>query len=221
MSGDLPAGAQLPSTQQFMDQYDASNTSVGSALSALKAEGFVTSRVGKGVYVRDRQPFVIRVGSYFAPSGRGWSYKLLTVAEVRPPAEVAAAYGLTEDGRAVLRQRLMLHAGEPVELSWAYYPGEIATGTPLAGRAKIVGGAPQVLAELGYPQAYFIDRVSARPPTTEELEALDLPDDMPVIRQLRTVYAEGNRPVEVTIGVKGAHLYELEYRETIDPSLDG
>lgn len=84
-----------------------------------------------------------------------------------------------------------------------------------------MGGAPQVLAELGYPQAYFVDRVSARPPTTEELETLDLPDDVPVIRQLRTVYTEaGRRPVEAGIQVKGAHLYELEYRETIEP-LDG
>lgn len=96
----------------------------------------------------------------------------------------------------------------------------IAAGSPLAGRAKILGGAPQVLAELGYPQLEFVDRLSARSPTTEELEGLDLPDDVPVIRQLRVIYSGNQNPVEVSIQIKGAHLYELEYREIITPSLD-
>lgn len=77
-------------------------------------------------------------------------------------------------------------------------------------------GAPQVLADLGYPQLYFEDRVSSRPPTTEELEALEMPDDMPVIRQFRIVHSENEHPVQVSIQIKGVHLYELLYRETIN-----
>lgn len=221
MSGDLPADTQLPSTPQLVERYDSSNATIQRALTDLKEEGFIRSRVGKGVYVRDRQPFVVRVGTYFAPSPRGYSYQLLDVAEVRPPLDVASALALDVEGTAILRHRLMLHNNEPVSVGWSYYPMEIAAGTPLAGRAKIVGGAPRVLADLGYPQLYFEDRVSSRPPTTEELEALEMPDDMPVIRQFRTVYSENERPVEVSIDIKGSHLYELMYRETITPSLDG
>lgn len=219
MSGDLRPDAQIPSTQQLMDQYGASNTAVQGAVAALRDEGFVRSEVGKGVYVRDRRQFVVRVGAYFAPSPRGYGYKLLGVSEVRPPAEVAATFGA--EARAILRHRLMTHNGDPVELSWSYYPAEIAAGTPLASRGKIVGGAPQVLADLGYPEVEFIDRLSARPPTTEELEGLDLPDDVPVIRQLRVIYSASGRPVEVSVQIKGAHLYELEYRETIGETPNG
>lgn len=221
MSGDLPSGAQLPSTQQLVERYDVAGTTIQRALGVLKDEGFLTSRAGKGVFVRDRQPFVVRVGTYFEPSPRGYSYRLLDVTEVRPPAEVAHILGLDTEGTAVMRNRLMLHNGEPVSLFWSYYPIDIAAGTPLASRSKIIGGAPQVLADLGYPQVYFEDRVSSRPPTTEELESLEMPDDMPVIRQFRVVYAEGDRPVEVSVQIKGAHLYELLYRETITPSLEG
>jgi GntR family transcriptional regulator len=160
---------------------------------------------------------VVRVGNYFAPSPRGYSYKLLDVSEVHPPPDVAEALEQTEELPAVLRHRLMLHDGDPVELSWSYYPVELARGTPLAGRPKIVGGAPQVLADLGLPQVYFEDRLSARPPTTAELEGLDLPDDVPIIRQFRVVYAGDDRPVEVTVQIKGAHRYELLYRESIEP----
>jgi GntR family transcriptional regulator len=221
MAGDLRPGVQLPSTQQFMDQYGVSNTAISGALAALKAEGFITSRPGKGVYVRDHQPFVVRVGTYFEPSPRGYSYTLLEVGAVAPPADVTAALNVAEGATAVLRHRLTLHNGDPVDLSWSYYPAEIAAGTPLAGRAKIVGGAPRILAELGYPQLYFEDRLSARAPTTEELEGLDMPDDVPVLRQFRVIYSEGDRPVEVSVLIKGAHRYELLYRETIAQSLDG
>jgi GntR family transcriptional regulator len=220
MSGDLATGTQLPSTQQLVERYDAAGTTIQRALGVLKDEGFLTSRVGKGVYVRDRVPFVVRVGSYFTPSARGYSYRLLDVAEVHPPADVARVLDLGADGTAILRHRLMLYTGEPVSVFWSYYPVEIARNSPLAGRAKIAGGAPHVLAEIGYPQLHFEDRVSARPPTTEELEALEIPDNVPVIRQFRVVYSEGERPVEVSVQIKGAHRYELLYRETIEQPLD-
>lgn len=218
MTGELLPGTQLPSTQYLMKEHDAANTTVQKALTALKTEGFVTSRVGKGVYVRDREPFVVRVGAYFEPSPGGYSYQMLNVVELRPPADVAAALNRGDKGTAILRYRLGLHDGDPLELSWSYYPVEIAAGSPLAGRAKIRGGAPQVLTDLGYPQRYFTDQVSARIPTTEELEGLALPDDVPVMRQFRVIYSDGDQPVEVSILVKGAHLYQLMYRETISPT---
>ncbi|ATE53619.1 GntR family transcriptional regulator [Actinosynnema pretiosum] len=212
MSGDLAPGARLPSTSQLVETFGAANPTIQKAQAQLKDEGYLRSQPGKGVYVREREPFVVEAGNYFAPSPRGYAYQLLDVAEVVPPADVATALGLTEGERAVLRQRLMTRDGEPVELSYSYYPAHLAAGTPLAGRGKIRGGAPQVLAELGCPQREFADRLSARQPTTEEVELLDLPAEVPVIRQFRTIRTYGDRPVEVTVMVKGGHLYELLYR---------
>lgn len=215
MSGELPLGAQLPSTPNLVAQYTAANATIQRALAALKDEGFLDSHVGKGVYVRARRPHVVEAAAYVVPSSRGYSYQLLEVAEARPPADVAEALGLVDGDVAVLRQRLLSHDGEPVELSWSYYPTSIGRGSDLAKRGKIRGGAPQVLAELGYPQRAFTDRLSARLPTTDELETLDLPDDVPVIRQLRVIYSNEARPVEASILVKGAHRYELLYRQSI------
>jgi GntR family transcriptional regulator len=103
-----------------------------------------------------------------------------------------------------------------VELSASYYPADIAAGTSLAKAVKIRGGAPQVLSNLGFPQRRFVDRVSARPPTVEEAKTLDLPDGTPVIRQLRVTYSDNQRPVEASVLIKGAHLYELLYRQTAE-----
>ncbi|MEV4316775.1 UTRA domain-containing protein [Actinocrispum sp. NPDC049592] len=58
--------------------------------------------------------------------------------------------------------------------------------------------------------------MSARPPTVEEAETLDLPDGTPVIRQLRIVHSDNERPIEASVLIKGAHLYELQYRQTIE-----
>lgn len=216
MAGELAAGSQLPSTQHLVRRYAAANATIQRALSALKREGFVYGQAGRGVYVRDKQPFVVDVAAYLPPTS-GYSYKLLEVAEVRPPAEVSAALGLTDGAKAVVRRRLLSHDGEAVELSVSYYPAQIAADTPLARRSRIPGGAPEALAQLGYPLRDFVDRLSARLPTAEEFEALGLSDDVPVLRQFRVVYSDEKRPVEVSILVKGAHLYELQYRQEIPP----
>lgn len=214
MSGDLPPGATLPSVRELMAHYDAASTTIRGAQETLKAEGFLTSRAGMAVYVRERAPLAVRGAPYFEPGPNGWSYQLLEVGEAQAPADVAAALNLSPGSAAVLRQRLTLRAGVPVDLSWSYYPLDLAAGTPLAGRGKIKGGAPGVLTGLGHPQRYFIDRVSARLPTTRELELLALPADVPVLRQFRVIHSD-TRVVEVAILIKGAHLYELLYRETV------
>lgn len=212
MAGEFSPGEQLPSTPQLVEQYGAANPTIQKALRSLKEEGFLYSQRGKGVYVRNRQPFLVKVSAYFTPSPGGYSYDLLEVGEVRPPHQVAEALRLPVEGTAVLRRRLTRHRGEPVELDLSYYPAEIVAGTELAGHSKIRGGAPRALADLGYPQRYFTDQVSVRMPTTEEVGILDLPN-VPVIRQFRVIYSDDERPVEASVLIKGGHLYELLYTQ--------
>lgn len=212
MSGELAPGEQLPSTHQLMGQHAVPSGTVQNAVKILKSEGFVRGETGRGIYVRDRQPVPVQVAAYFEPgTSNRYSYRVLQVAEVRPPAAVAAALNIDADLTAVLRHRVMLEGGDPVELSWSYYPAEIAAGTALARRAKIPGGAPRALAELGYPQRRCTDWVSARPPTAEELEGLNLPGEVAVLRQFRVVYSDADRPVEASVLIKGSHRIELVY----------
>lgn len=59
-----------------------------------------------------------------------------------------------------------------------------------------------------------MDRVSARVPTQEQYQALNLPSGLPVLRTLRVVYSDEQRPIEATVMVKAGHLYELQYEFT-------
>lgn len=214
MAGDLAPGAQLPSTAQLVARFGVSNTTVQKALAVLKGEGYLRSRQGKGIYVRDRQPFRVEIAAYLPPSPDGYTYDILRTGEEVPPAEVARVFGLMSGEQAMLRCRLMRYQGHPLEAVWSYYPLHVVRGSALVGSGLVPGGAPRVLAELGYPERYFTDAISARMPTPEEESLLQLPD-VPVIRQFRVIYSDDDRPVEASVLVKGAHLYELLYRQSI------
>jgi GntR family transcriptional regulator len=216
---------------QLKARFEASNATVQKALQLLKDERLVVGRAGAAVTVREHRQRTMRPASYMSPAGPGEPYrwltevekqgararsKLLEVAEVLPPTDVAEALNLPEGGSAVLRHQLLLMDDEPAELVKSYYPLEIARGTAITERRRITGGTPALLADLGHPPRLSVDRVSARVPTQEQYRALRLPSDLPVLRTLRVVYSDDERPIEATVMVKAGHLYELQYEFTPD-----
>lgn len=213
MAGLLLPGSRMPSVPTLMEQLGVSNTAIVNAWDMLKGEGYLVSQPGKGVFVRERTPIAAPVTGYKDPQTWGLRYELLNVAEVEAPRDVAEALG---EDRAILRFRQMFRGDEPCELSWSYYPLSLAHGTDLAGQGKIRGGAPRVLAEIGHPEHELADRVSARPPTPEEAELLELRAGIPVLRQFRVITSPAGRVVEVSVIVMGSHLYELNYRQAVE-----
>ncbi|MET7610413.1 GntR family transcriptional regulator [Streptomyces seoulensis] len=226
MSGDLAAGASLPSTVQLKERFDASNATIQKALQLLKDERLVVGRAGAAVTVREHRQRTMRPASYMAPAPSGEPYRWLTeaaklgarpdsslldVRETSAPADVAAALRIAGDETVLLREQVLTLDDEPVELVKSYYPMSIARGTAITEKRKIRGGTPALLAALGFPPRSSVDRVSARVPTQEQYQALRLPSDLPVLRTLRVVFSDDDRPIEATVMVKAGHLYELQY----------
>ncbi|MFD3761398.1 GntR family transcriptional regulator [Streptomyces sp. NPDC058622] len=226
MNGDLAAGASLPSTAQLKTRFDASNATIQKAVRLLKDEGLAVGRAGSAVTVRENRQRTVRPAGSLTPAAAGAAYPwlakvaegrsparstLLSVGEVHVTGDVGAALGLPEGGSAVCRRQVISIDGEPAELVCSYYPVDIARGTPLAEARRIRGGTPTLLPELGFPPHRSVDRVSARVATQEQYAVLRLPGDLPVLRTLRTVYGDDDRPVEVTVMVKAGHLHELQY----------
>lgn len=225
--GDLPPGTQLPSTPVLMERYGVAGTTVQKALLMLKEEELLAGQPGKGVFVRGGNQQAISPAVYMPPAATGEPYrwiteaekrsqrgatKLLEVAAVTPPHEVAQAFGLTEGGQALLRKQILLLDEEPTELTRSYYPLELAEGTAMMEHRKIRGGTPTLLSELGYPPREFVDEVSSEIPTEEEVVALELPKDIPVMLTFRVVYSDDMRPIEVSLLAKAAHRYRMRYR---------
>jgi GntR family transcriptional regulator len=225
--GSLPPGAKLPTTRKLQDRFGAGNPTVQRALAVLKAEGLVEGIAGKGVYVRERRPWVLVSGSYLptpppgatdrwtseaADQGLTGTQEIVRVEEVTPPPEAAKALGLADGTRVILRQRVMLISDEPVELVESYYPLELAAGTALTEPRKIKGGARTLLARRGYPSRESIELISTRMPSPDEAIALNLAEGVPVIRTLRTILSDNERPIEVTLMVMAGDRHQLLYR---------
>ncbi|MFE2297934.1 GntR family transcriptional regulator [Streptomyces sp. NPDC059445] len=227
MSGDWEPGRRVPTNEELRTQYETSNVTIQRALQILKDESFLKGKTGVGVFVREDRAQTISPAHYFAPSEPGqpyrWlseatkrqqrsKYRMLEVGEVVPPVEVARALRLEGGGTAMFRSRIGFLDDLPAELVHSYYPIELARGTRLADRRLIPGGSPALLAELGYPTRSQEDAVAARPATTEEYEALEIPRDVPVLEVFRVVYSNNEKPIEVTLVVKPAHRFKMGYR---------
>jgi DNA-binding GntR family transcriptional regulator len=145
--------------------------------------------------------------------GQSASQELVEVTEVTPPPAVANALGLKAGEQAVVRRRVMRREGRPVELTDSYYPLTIATGTALAERRRIRGGAPTLLASLGHHPGRVVESIEVRTATLAEQEALDLGEAEPVLILLRTTTSRAHAPMEVSLMTmrEGARLqYEIE-----------
>lgn len=139
--------------------------------------------------------------------------RLAEVTEVDPPEAVANALGLAAGEKSVVRRRIILLDGAPIELADSYYPPSIARGTGLAEKRKIKGGAPTLLAELGYRARHVSEDLNFREADEVEREALALPDGANVLTLLRTTSAEDGSPFEVQLMVMKAPRrlhYEIE-----------
>ncbi|QUS41636.1 FadR family transcriptional regulator [Tardiphaga alba] len=86
--GDLRAGARLPTEQAMMTAMGVSRTVVREAISALRAQGLVTTRQGAGAFVNNepgQQPYAID------PEGLGSLGSVIEILELRTAVEIEAA----------------------------------------------------------------------------------------------------------------------------------
>lgn len=150
-------------------------------------------------------------GADAAARGRRGTQRIVHAGEVPAPAEVARLFGLPEGEPVVVRRRVILLDDQPNELTDSYYPAGIARGTPLAGTAKIPGGAVTLLAELGHVGAVVREDVVAGMPDEEERAALHTAPDEPVLRLTRLTLDRDDRPIQVDRMVMPALRQQLRY----------
>ncbi|MFD3519206.1 GntR family transcriptional regulator [Streptomyces sp. NPDC058653] len=146
-----------------------------------------------------------------AAQGRRGGQRIVDAGEVAAAGEVAELLGVAPGEAVVMRKRVMFLEDVPCELTDTYYPVSIARGTPLAGTAKIPGGAVTLLARLGHTGARVREDVSARMPDVEERAALRTEPGEPVLRLVRVTFDSADRPIQADIMTMPAHRQRLRY----------
>lgn len=147
--------------------------------------------------------------AYVAPRSEGQSdawteeaqqrggQRLAEVAEVDAPERVAAALRLSAGEKVAVRRRVILLDGYVIELADSYYPLSVARGTALLEKRKIKGGAPTLLAQLGYIPGHASEDLEFREASEDERSALALSEGAAVLTILRTTSTEDGSPYEV------------------------
>ncbi len=212
-SGALQPGERLPSEPDLVRQFDASRNTVRLALALLTNQGLVVTRQGLGTFVTEpARPFTALLSRVAAqPPVQSTSTVLPEVS--RSPAEAETSRQIVEKSPAspsvaekleiapgdliVVRRRSGTIGDVPWMMMASYFPLDIAAGTPLEQAGDIANGSIKMLADLGFPQAGFVDEIGARMPNTREFAFFGLSTGTPVVVVNRTAYTQ-DRPIRMT-----------------------
>jgi len=215
LAGTYGPGDALPSERQLAEQHGVSGGTVRAALARLAGEGFISSRHGRGVFVRE-QTTRRKVGddlSWRAILAR-YGATDASVVEVRRepcPADAAERLGIEAGTEVTVRDRLLRAEGEPpamISLSW--HPDWAVEQMPdLADPAK--GGMKGMHEALGL-RLYFVDVFSSRRPTEAERARLELEPGDVVTEQRGTTFDQDHRPLYAIHHVAAGHRIEFAIR---------
>ena len=157
LNGDLRPGSQLPSGPELAEYFGVSKMTVANAIRTLRDEGFVTSRAGSGVYVRDsaRLPvpegdehplagtarYLFEVGHLKNLPRAGWL--LLGIQQPESVAEHSFRVGVVGIALAAIEGA---DPGRTAALCLTHDAHETRIGdVPSVGRAYITSAAPEAV----------------------------------------------------------------------------
>jgi GntR family transcriptional regulator len=216
-SGALRSGEKVRSENELKDEYGTTRVTVRKALALLKAEGLISSEQGRGAFVRPRpKVHMLTTGANFrAHRDSGVAnfnaeansqnlrpeQRILAVGRVPAPDEVAERLGLAPDADVIVRRRLFLADGQPMQLADGYYPVSLFSGTRVEDPQRISGGVSHLIEDPAGPVrrriTRFVEDLDIRMPSTGEAESLSIPPGVPLARILRTAFTATGESVEV------------------------
>lgn len=214
--GTYPPGAMLPSETELIREFGASRPVVVRALDLLRQGGWIESRQGKGRFVLGRpggteQRSRERRYALLDDDERAGS-RLLAAGTVPAPPRAAVALGL-EPGTPVVARRRLITVDEvgPVELGTAFLTVELAEGTGVGTEDAMPEGLLRhVAARKRLKFDHVTERISARLPSKEEAELLQVRESDSVLTVLLVVCDRSATPLLAVDVLLPAARHELE-----------
>ncbi|MGW0763689.1 GntR family transcriptional regulator [Streptomyces sp. NPDC002814] len=228
LSGEFAPDSLLPSEAQLMARYGVSRPTVRNAVAALRAEGLIDVRHGKGSFVRsDGQPSLTldrRIsrtsdGQFTMPNGDVWdeaeepsTYRTHTTKATGRPLQ------LGEEEALFGCDRLLVDAATGTRaMHRTLIPFGVAEAVPLLAEepCKRPAAIYRLLTQAGH-KLWWSETVRARMPLPDERTTLRLPDATPILHLARTAHGTDDRPLILEELRVGADRAEVAYRITAD-----
>lgn len=196
------------------------------ALRLLRDEGLIEKQHGRGNFVRRprttvlrsnvrhqwekdraREPEPKRLQTGATEHDTGLTVNDLvfyaSYREAKADGELAEAFGIPEGTLLLQRTYRTRYSAEtaPFNLVTSYLVHDLVAGNPaLLDETKEPwpGGTMNQLFTIGIELGRIEERVTARPPTPEEAEELELPPGTAVVLLRKTSYDVNDRPVEIS-----------------------
>jgi len=204
--GDWAPGERLPSIPAIAAMYGVAKQTVQRTIDQLRVEGLLITKPGSGTYVRGTRRRLNRLSrgrygahrGYHADLAARYRQHLLHVGRSTAPPEVADAFGVSDSTELIVRRHLVSTGDSPVEVGASWFRLSDAAGTSLE-RFEAFGRPlyQEVEEETGRRYATATDQITARLPTREEAELLQIRPDTPVLHLLHVAYDAEHRPIEV------------------------
>lgn len=221
---------RLPSERALADRYGVGPMTVRQAIRTLQQEGLLDARPGRGLFVRERRPFVQYRRAAFNTGWQSWrealarqghtgGQRIREVTVVTSPPEIAALLGLGDDDPVLVRCRLLLIGNEPAQIADSYYPHRLAEGTPIAGSEPVTAGLLRSLEAAGVTLDRADEQWTTRMPTPSEASLLRLRlrlrRGVPVLRFLSTLYDTSGTAVCVTDSILAGDRHALLFETAV------
>ncbi|WP_280500258.1 GntR family transcriptional regulator [Nocardia farcinica] len=209
-AGEWGVGERLPTVRELMAQYGTpSQGAVVRAISTLTNEGVLVTNPDaprRGVRVRARTKLFRRGTSRYTRTPEGLSPNMdeaaaggwqdeVTAERWREEAseEIAARLGIAPGDPVTVARYLWLVDGQPVQVGTQYEPLALVQHTAIEEPVDGTRGNPGVIARFDSIGVH-VDRVeeetSARMPSPEEREILQLGAGVPILHITRTHWAD-------------------------------
>lgn len=197
--GTLEAGNKLPPTSALMHQFNLSDNAVYRAISLLKAEGYVYSEQGRGVFVRDRRRLITGAQRIKGITQVGETIHHKRSVRVQPPEWVAAHLG---EGECINRVRTINRGEVILQASQSWVHVDVAEVVPEVDEPQACDPTWQAVYEQrsGNVVGVASKIVDCRISTATDREELGLNDDSAVLI-MRSVYVTGDKVIGVGEGV--------------------
>lgn len=197
--GTLEPGNKLPPTQALMKQFELSDNAVYRGIALLKAEGYLYSQQGKGVFVSDRRKLIAGEKRIQGIAQRNETIHHKRSVRVQAPEWVAVHLG---EGECVNRARTVNRGETVLQASQSWVHVDVAEVVPEIDLPQACDPSWQALYQdrSGNAVTAAAKTMDARITTPEDREALGLEDDFAVL-VMRTVYVTGNKVIGVGEGI--------------------